>query len=216
MDLDAQGSLGISLGLDVNNLTNTMKEVLRDDLEPMEALHEVNGAYIFPSNKKLAKIEFEIQSELGSEKQLSNKMKTISGADIMLIDSPPNLGIHSMNALVYADEIIIPTTADYLSWKGLENLIATLKQIKNLGLNDKLKINGVLITNYDARKNIQVEIKEKLKEDFGAKLYKTAIRTNNSLAEAPTQSKSIFEHKPRSNGAKDYMAVARELLKRIK
>lgn len=131
--------------------------------------------------------------------------------DYILIDCPPSLGLLTLNALTAADYLIIPVQA-HLAMRGMAkimNVIATVQE----RLNPKLAIGGIVITQFDKRKTLNKSVAELVKDSFCEKVFKTVIRDNVSLAEAPIKGKNIFEYSRNSNGAKDYMALAQEVLK---
>lgn len=132
--------------------------------------------------------------------------------DYILIDCPPSLGLLTLNALTAADYLIIPVQAQFLAMRGMAkimNVIATVQE----RLNPKLAIGGIVITQFDKRKTLNKSVAELVKDSFCDKVFKTVIRDNVSLAEAPIKGKNIFEYSKNSNGAKDYMALAQEVLK---
>ena len=133
--------------------------------------------------------------------------------DTILIDSPPSLGLLTLNALVAADRVLIPLHCEYFALEGLADLVATLRRIK-ASLNASLDIDGVLLTMYDDRTNLAQQVARDIREFFGAKVFKTVIPRNVRLGEAPSFGKTIAAYDPGSRGALAYQALAEELLRR--
>jgi chromosome partitioning protein len=136
-----------------------------------------------------------------------------NGYDYTIIDSPPSLGLLTVNALTSADEILIPLQAQYLALQGLTKLLEIVDKIQKR-LNKGLHIGGVFITQYDSRKILNRNVVETIQEHFKQTVFSTQIRDNVALAEAPTQGIDIFRYSPKSYGAQDYMALCKEIVKR--
>ncbi len=135
--------------------------------------------------------------------------------DYCIIDTPPNLGLMSKNALVASDSVIIPCEARFMALEGLAQLLDTLEVVGgDDGLNENLEIEGVIACRVDTRHKHDSEVLEALRSKFGKELFKTVIRENIRLAEAPSFCQSIFDYDPKSAGSEDYASLARELLKR--
>ncbi len=131
--------------------------------------------------------------------------------DYILLDCPPNLGLMTLNGLTTAKEVFIPLQTEFLALQGLSELMKTIEIVKRR-LNPNLEITGVIGTLFDNRKNLNKEIIEKIQEYLDGKLFKTLIRDNIALAEAPSFGKDIFEYKQNSHGAKDYMNLCKEII----
>jgi len=215
MDLDPQANCSICFGIDPTLLNYTMKDLFTEDAKISDILLKEREILFFPSRLDLASLEFQFSSEFAKEKRLSNVMEGVTGPDYLLVDVGPHLGYLSTNALVYADEVLIPTGADALSISGMNTLLETIERVKESKLNPKLKLNGVLITNFSKNKT-QLEIIEKLQKQFGKKLYKTHIRHSLEIPKAQKMGKTIFEYRPKSIGAQDYVALSKEFIKRTK
>lgn len=218
IDLDPQAHLTLGLGLHLKEQDKSIYDFIKGEASLSEIVYKQpnNLLMVLPSRISLAGAEMELAGIPGREFLL--KEAILKGykqciADYILIDCPPSLGILTLNALSTADEVYIPVQTEYLALEGLSQLLKTIEVVK-ARLNDKLEITGVIATRYDNRKNLSREVVEKLKEYFGHKLFKTLIRDNIALAEAPSYGKDIFEYKPDSNGAKDYLALCKELLNR--
>ena len=212
VDLDPQGSLTTSLGVNVAKDGNTAFELLRGDKPAQEVIrHTKRGYDLIPGDLRLTGIEKGSNDVVGREYLLKEALEDVTGAyDYVLVDCSPSLGVLSLNALTACDAVLIPTQAEYLALTGLAQLTQTIA-VARRRLNPSLTISGVVMTMYDRRKNLTAAVEARLGELFPGKLCKTRIRCNVALAEAPTQGVDIFAYDPRSNGAKDYQALADEL-----
>jgi chromosome partitioning protein len=211
IDLDPQANLSQSLGL-INQDKNIYGALKGEyQLEPITVL---KGLDIIPSTLDLSGAEIELSSEPGREYILKELIENVrSKYDFILIDSPPSLGLLTINAFTAADEIIIPLQAQFLAMQGLAKLVEVVDKIKTR-LNKGLKVGGVFITQYDSRKVLNRDVNETINEHFKSEVFKTKVRDNIALAEAPAQGLDIFRYSAKSNGAEDYMALAKEIIKR--
>jgi chromosome partitioning protein len=211
IDLDPQANLSQSLGL-VNqekNIYGALKGEYK--LEPITVL---KGLDLIPSTLDLSGAEIELSSEPGREYILKELIENVRGSyDFVIIDSPPSLGLLTINAFTAADEIIIPLQAQFLAMQGLAKLVEVVEKIKSR-LNKGLKVGGVFITQYDGRKVLNRDVFETINTHFESEVYKTKVRDNIALAEAPAQGLDIFRYNAKSNGAEDYLALSKEILKR--
>lgn len=209
IDFDPQSNLSQSLGI-VGHPKNIYNSLINDHaLEPVEI---EEGFYIVPATIDLAGAEIELIGEPGREFFLSTLLKPIKdNYDYILIDCSPSLALLTLNALTASDEILIPVQAQYLATQGLGSLFAFIDKIKTR-LNGNLKVKGIFITQYDSRKLLNRDVVESIKENFNQYVFESKIRDNVSLAEAPTANQDIFRYSPKSNGASDYLALAREII----
>jgi chromosome partitioning protein len=182
----------------------------KDSFEPVEIK---KGFHIVPSVLDLSGVEIELAMEAGNQYILKELIDEVSEQyDYVLIDCPPSLGLLTINAFTAANEIIIPLQAEYFALQGLAKMIDVIDKVKKR-LNKELKIGGVLITQYSHRKVLNREVVDAAEDYFGSIVFKTKIRDNISLAEAPAHKMDIFNHNPYSHGATDYMALSKEILK---
>lgn len=210
IDLDPQANLSQSLGL--TDSEYTIYGALKGEyaLKPVEI---VKGLDAIPSTLDLSGAEIELSNEAGREYILRELLEPLRNKyDYILIDSPPSLGLLTINALSASDEVYIPLQAQYLATQGLSKLTEVIEKVKKR-LNKKLKIGGVFITQYDSRKVLNRNVVESIEENFTGKVFKTRIRDNVALAEAPTMGLDILRYQPKSNGAEDYKALSREIVK---
>lgn len=210
IDLDPQASLTLSLGQDASRSTKTIYEVLTGDLEAKEAIIKLSGGYdLIPCDARLLVLEE------GKEKRLLQRaIAPLAGMyDYILIDCRPSLGNLMLNALTACNEVYIPVQAEFLALAGLAQLTNTITLVKRK-LNPDVKITGVLITRYKARTKLSKEVYSKAKELYPQEIFKTPVRDAVDIAEAPTAGTDIFHYSKRSNGAKDYLSVVEEIIKR--
>jgi chromosome partitioning protein len=210
IDLDPQANLSQSLG--VIEPERNIYRALRGDF-PLEPVEVIKGLDLIASTLDLSGAEIEIASEAGREYILKELIEPLRGSyDFIIIDSPPSLGLLTLNAFVASDLVFIPIQAQYLALQGVAKLVEVIDKIQKR-LNKELQIGGVFITQYDKRKVLNRDVVATIEGYFKEKLFKTKLRDNIALAEAPTQGVDIFRYQPKSNGAEDYLKLCREILK---
>ena len=211
IDLDAQGNLSYSLAADSSS--PTILEVLTEEVSAKDAIKHTR-ADIISSNKALAGADAFI-ADTGKEYRLKEALEKISkNYDFCIIDTPPALGILTVNALTASGSVIIPAQADIYSLQGIENLEETIKAVKKY-CNPNLKIEGILLTRYNPRTILSREVSEmaeKLAEKLETKLFKAKIRDAVAVKEAQISQKSLFKYAPKSNVTKDYEGFIEEFL----
>lgn len=211
VDLDSQANLTCSLGFDLSKIPYDVYDLLCDSSLTKKAILDVGGGLsLISSSMALSGFEQKFNNFPKREFLLKNILRKIQGYDYILIDCPPSLGLLTVNALAAADKVVIPMLPEYLALQGLSQLLNTYKIIKQK-INKKLEIGGIIATRYNRRK-INKEIVSLLGEQFNDKLFKTLIRENISLAEAPSFGKDIYTYAPHSIGAKDYKALCKEFM----
>lgn len=213
VDMDPQANLTYSLGIQAHELERTVYDLLQNESTLEEVIIDRNGLKVIPSSLELSRAETGLSRAIGRELLLRDALKKVKGFDFILIDSPPSLGLLTLNAMAVSQEVYIPLQAEFLSLQGLSSLLETIEEVRGR-LNKKLKITGVIATRFDGRRNLNKEVVEKIKEYFGSTLFNTIIRENISLAEAPSYGQTIYEYKPRSYGAEDYMELSKEITQR--
>jgi chromosome partitioning protein len=210
IDLDPQANLSQSLG--VIEPERNIYRALRGDY-PLEPVEVIKGLDLIASTLDLSGAEIEIAAEAGREYILKELIEPLRGSyDFIIIDSPPSLGLLTLNAFVASDLVFIPIQAQYLALQGVAKLVEVIDKIQKR-LNKELEIGGVFITQYDQRKVLNRDVVATIEGYFKEKLFKTKLRDNIALAEAPTQGVDIFRYQPKSNGAEDYLKLCREILK---
>lgn len=213
IDMDGQANLTESCGLSIEEEQTVYGAMRGEYLLPLVRLE--NGLTLVPSCLDLSAAESELINEPGRElilKGLIAKTLDTRKFDYILIDCPPSLGLLTLNALTASDYLIIPVQAQFLAMRGMAkitNVVGIVKERLNPGLN----IGGIVITQFDKRKTLNRSVSEIINDSFCDKVFRTVIRDNVALAEAPIKGKNIFEYNKNCNGAKDYMSLAQEVMK---
>jgi chromosome partitioning protein len=218
VDLDPQSNSSMSY-LDIHELRLSMYDALTEDqvhiadiLKPAEKIENLS---IAPSTIALAKIEAKLIGELDSQYRLKDELQRIQEEfDYVIIDTPPTLGIITVNALVAATHVLIPIQASYFALEGTDDLLETIDKIK-VRANPELQILGALITMYDKRTLLAKDIYEQIQRVFGVKVFETVITKSVRLEESPAYRESIFTFAPRSTGAYEYYRLSEEVLSRV-
>ncbi|MEZ5126726.1 MAG: ParA family protein [Thermoleophilia bacterium] len=211
VDMDPQGNLTMSQGIDVEGLENSMYDVLVNRLPIDEVIHtseiDVAAAAI-----DLAGAEMALSAMIGRERALQRALGAVKDRyDFILIDTPPSLGLLTINAFTAAQGVIVPVQCEYLSLRGLLQLERTLEMIRE-NLNPQVHIKGILPTMFDARTSHGRESIEVLRDNFGSLVFDTVIRKTIKFAEAPVIGASLLKYQPSGRGAQSYRALAREVL----
>jgi chromosome partitioning protein len=211
IDLDPQANLSQSLGIidQESNIYGAIRGQYK--LQPIQV---IKGLDIIPSTLDLSGAEVELSGEAGREYILRELIEPIRASyDYILIDSPPSLGLLTINSFTASDEVFIPLQAQYLALQGLTKLMEVIDKIKKR-LNKELRVGGVIVTQYDKRKVLNRDVVDTIRGHFKSEVFKTMIRDNVALAEAPAQGVDIFRYQAKSYGAEDYLALSKEILKR--
>jgi chromosome partitioning protein len=212
IDLDGQANLTESLGLskEVEDKP-TVYEAIKGKC-PLPVYVNGDGLEVVPACLDLSAVETELLGEAGREMLLKNLIKPIrKDYDFILIDCPPSLSLLTLNAMTASDSLIIPVQAEYLAMRGMAKLTSVINTVKER-LNHDLEIEGVLITQYDVRKNLNKTVAEIVSDMFGKKVFHTYIRGNVTIAEATSSGRDVISYAPNSVGAKDYISLCDELL----
>ncbi len=211
IDIDPQSHLTASLEI-VHQPNKTIYEVLKGELTPADAIiKRLDGLFVLPATITLSALEKELSGKKWLEILLKEALKGLKGFDFVLIDCPPSLGILTTNTLMTAQAACIPVQTEYLALQGLTHTLTALEVAKRL--NKPLELGGALCTHYDSRKILSRNTVQSIKNFFKEKVFKTFIRDNIALAEAPGYGQTIFEYRPNSSGAEDYLNLSREILK---
>ena len=221
VDADPQGDLTTCLGWqDTDNLPialpDKMVEVMQDKCkEPMKGiLHHKEGVDLIPSNSDLFDFEISLVTAMNREAILRNYLNEVKyNYDYIIIDCSPSLGLITINALTASDSIIIPVQCEFFALEGIAKLLNTIKIIKS-NLNPTLRIEGFLLTMYDARLRLSAQVHDEVRRHFGDLVFNTVIARNVRLSEAPSHGMSVLEYDRNSKGAKNYTNLAKELIKR--
>ncbi|MGC9468895.1 MAG: ParA family protein [Anaerolineae bacterium] len=215
IDIDPQCNATTSLGLDARSITQTIYDVLVNGLAVDEVIHETKwaGLNLVPSTPSLAGAPVELNAEPARLRveHLATALASLDDYDYVLIDSPPSLGLLTVNALVAAQGVIIPVQCEYLALEGLTQLMHTISLVQR-GLNRGLLLRGVVMTMYDRRTTLSHEVVDEVRRYFPKKVFSTIIPRNVRLSEAPSYGEPGVLYAPRSQGALAYLALSRELL----
>jgi chromosome partitioning protein len=217
IDLDPQGNSTVAIGVDKDNLENSIFEVLVGESKPRAAIVHVEQANLdlMPANGDLTAAEVALLEEDMGPKRLRKALKKVrSEYDAVLIDCPPTLNMLTLNALTAADGIVVPVQCEYFALEGLSALMDTIETVKS-EINPALHIDGLLRTMHDRRNNLANDVSSELVAHFGMKVLQTIIPRNVRLAEAPSYGESILDYDASSNGAIAYLALANELIRKV-
>jgi chromosome partitioning protein len=211
IDLDPQANLSQSLG--IIEPERNIYGALRGEYK-LQTIEMLKGLEVIPSTLDLSGAEVEMSGEAGREYILRELIEPIRASyDYILIDNPPSLGLLTINSFTASDLVFIPLQAQYLALQGLTKLLEVIDKIKKR-LNKELKVGGVFITQYDRRKVLNRNVVDTIQAHFKEDVFKTKVRDNIALAEAPAQGLDIFRYNPKSYGAEDYLSLSKEILKR--
>ncbi len=217
IDLDPQGNTTSGVGINKKNLKSTSYELLIDEIDAAQAIVETEfkNLSVIPSNISLAGAEFDLYQLYYREYRLKKQLEAVKdNYDYIFIDCPPSLGMITVNALAAADAVIIPMQCEYYALEGLSQLMITIRKIKQL-YNPELEICGILITMFNGRLILTMQVISELKKYYSDKLFKTPVSRNVKLSEAPSFGKPVYYHDKSSKGAVEYLEVAKELIERI-
>lgn len=215
VDIDPQGNASSGVGVNKGDVNKCIYDVLIDDVSVLEAIQEtkVENLYIVPATISLAGAEIELVSTISREVRLKKALQEVQNQyDYIIIDCPPSLGLLTINSLTASDAIIIPVQCEFYALEGLSQLLSTIRLVQK-HLNKNLEIDGVLLTMFDARTNLGIQVIEEVKKYFQDKVYKTIIPRNVRLSEAPSHGEPIIIYDPKSRGAEVYLELAKEVIR---
>ena len=213
VDMDPQGNLTSGLG-QKSGAEHTVYEALIGDADLPLLQTAVDHLHLVPAGRHLAGAEVELVTMEERDSRLRKLLEPIRGRyDFILIDTPPSLGLLTLNALVAADTVLIPLHCEYFALEGLADLMATLSRIR-AGLNPHLDVEGVVLTMYGDRTNLGAQVAKEIRQFFESKVFDPVIPRNIRLAEAPSHGLPALLYDPRSKGAEAYVSLAHELLTR--
>lgn len=216
IDTDPQGNTSSGLGIDKDELENTIYELMLDECTIKECIvnTELENLDLIASNVNLAGAEIELLGINDKEYILKNEVDYIKDDyDFIIIDCPPSLNMLTVNAMTTASTVLVPIQCEYYALEGLSQLIHTVELVKER-LNSTLEIEGVVFTMYDARTNLSLQVVENVKDNLQQNIYKTIIPRNIRLAEAPSYGTPINQYDPKSAGAESYMRLAEEVIEK--
>lgn len=216
IDADPQGNATSGLGLDKNAIEHSVYDVFINEYGIDEVVQRtmLDTLWLVPSNIQLAGAEVELVTMMAREQVLKNALRPARDAyDYIFIDCPPSLGLLTLNALNAADTLLVPIQCEFYALEGLSQLMSTVRLVRK-NLNPALDVEGVVLTMFDSRTNLSVQVVEEVRKFFRNKVYQTIIPRSVRLSEAPSFGLPVIRYAPRSSGAAAYTALANELIKR--
>lgn len=214
IDVDPQGNATSGLGIDKERVKKSTYDVIINSvtLEETYLDTKLERLKVCPSNIQLVGAEIELVAVISRETRLKEAISSVRDAfDFIIIDCPPSLGLLTINALTAADTILVPIQCEYYALEGLSQLMNTVKLVKR-HLNPKLDVEGVVLTMFDARTNLSIQVVEEVKKYFRNKVYRTIIPRNVRLSEAPSFGLPIILYDPKSKGSECYLELAEEVI----
>ena len=211
-DFDPQANATSGMGVDKNTASPNIYDVVINGAEPAKAVVSTKYGDVLPSNKALAGAGVEMIAIPDSQHLLKNALDSLAPQyDYIFIDCPPSLELLTVNALCAAHALLVPVQCEYYALEGLSDLLSTIRIVKR-SLNPKIALEGVVLTMYDGRTNLSLQVAEEVKRHFPGQVYATVIPRNVRLSEAPSHGKPVCAYDSLSRGAEAYEALARELL----
>jgi chromosome partitioning protein len=216
VDIDPQANATSGVGVDKSRLRHTVYDALINEAEPKGIVVDTGHPFlhIMPANADLAGAELELATETGREQKLKFILAALADQyRYIIIDCPPSLNLLTVNAMTAADTVLIPLQCEFYAMEGLSQILHTISLIQK-GLNPLLKIEGILLTMFDARSNLGKEVAEEIRGHFAGQVFEAVIPRNVRLAEAPSHGKPVIYYDITSRGASCYMQLAREIIQR--
>ncbi|MBD7909568.1 ParA family protein [Sporosarcina gallistercoris] len=214
IDTDPQGNATSGVGINKGDVQNCIYDILIDDVPMKDVIlpTKVPQLDCIPATISLAGAEIELVSTISREVRMKHAIQEVkANYDYIIIDCPPSLGLLTINALTASDSIVIPVQCEYYALEGLSQLLSTIRLVQK-HLNENLVIDGVLLTMFDARTNLGIQVIDEVKKYFQDKVYKTIIPRNVRLSEAPSHGEPIILYDARSRGAEVYLELAKEVV----
>lgn len=214
IDIDPQGNTTSGIGIDKSATEKTIYDVLINENSPLDAVYETEyeNLFILPASVQLAAAEIELTEQDRRELKLRDCLNRLKGDyDFIFVDCPPSLGLLSVNALSAVDSVIIPVQCEYYALEGVSQLMNTIKLVRKQ-LNPGLEVEGVVLSMFDGRTNLSIQVVDEVKKYFKGKVYTTMIPRNVRLAEAPSHGMPISIYDSKSKGAEAYQELAEEFL----
>lgn len=216
IDIDPQGNATSGLGVNTKKFETSIYDALINGTGMKDIITKTDykNLYICPSDSALSGAEVELVNVMGREYQLKTAVSDIKNDyDFVIMDCPPSLGMITLNAFTACDSVLVPIQCEYYALEGLSSLTGTIKRVKKV-LNKSIDIEGVLLTMFDARTNLALQVVDEVKKFFPEKVYKTIIPRNVRLSEAPGFGEPVIVYDPASRGAESYLDLAEEVIER--
>lgn len=213
-DADPQGNATSGMGVDKGKVRRGTYEAMVEPSECERSIVKTKYGDVLPSSKALAGTVVELVGVDNREHVLEKALRTVADSyDFIFVDCPPSLELLTLNGLAAADTVLIPVQCEYFALEGLSDLMSTMRIIKRR-INPRLEIEGVLLTMYDGRTNLSLQVAAEVKKYFKDKVYTTVVPRNIRLSEAPSHGKPVIEYDFSSKGSQSYIALAEEIIKR--
>ncbi len=214
-DCDPQGNSTSGLGVSKTSSPNAY-DILLNNEAAENAIIKTNYCDLIPANRELSGALIELVSTIGREYVLKDALESVKDSyDYIFIDCPPSLELLTLNALCAADTVLVPVQSEYFALEGLTDLMSTVKTI-NRRLNPELSLEGIVLTMFDSRTNLSIEVEDEIVKFFGAKVYNTRIPRNVRISESPSHGKPVIAYDKGSKGSKAYLKLASEFIRRQK
>lgn len=220
VDLDPQGNASTGLGVAAEDRELTTYELLlEDDIDLFEVIQktDVKGLHIVPATVDLSSADIELVSNEKRSFLLHDALRQPKmagfGFDFILIDCPPSLNLLTVNAMIAADSVLVPLQSEFFALEGLSQLMLTIREVRQTG-NPKLRIEGVVLTMFDARNNLSLQVEQDARNTLGDVVFQTVVPRNVRVSEAPSFAQPVTEYDPSSKGALAYRSLAQEIMAR--
>jgi len=214
IDIDPQGNTTSGLGINKANIQNCVYDALINDVPVEEIMIQTSedNLFLLPATIQLAGAEIELVSTISREAKLKRALERVKHKfDFVVIDCPPSLGLLTVNALTAANAVLVPIQCEFYALEGLSQLMNTIQLVQK-HLNPSLTLEGVVLTMFDARTNLSIQVVDEVKSHFRNKVYSTIIPRNVRLSEAPSHGEPIVTYDPKSRGAEVYIELAKEVV----
>lgn len=214
IDIDPQGNATSGFGIDKMKVKRSTYDVLVDHVDIVDAIlsTQIENLTILPATIQLAGAEIELVSIMSRETKLKRAIEAVKYEyDYILIDCPPSLGLLTINSLTAANSVLVPIQCEFYALEGLSQLMNTIGLVQK-NLNPILELEGVLLTMFDARTNLSLQVVDEVKSHFRQRVYQTIIPRNVRLSEAPSHGQPVIKYDPRSKGAEVYFELAKEVI----
>lgn len=215
LDLDPQGNCTSGVGIEKEKVKISSYEVLLEGKTVEEATVKTpfRGLFCVPATMNLAGAEIGLAGTGSREGTLKKALSGVEGYDYIVIDCPPSLGLLTLNALVAAEQVVVPMQCEYFALEGLSQLMYTVNLVKKM-YNPDLRLGGVILTMYDGRLNLSLAVASEIRKYFPEEIFRTTVPRNVRLSEAPSHGKPVLYYDKHSKGAQSYLEIARELMQR--
>jgi len=214
VDIDPQGNSTSGLGLNKSGIKRCTYDVLVNDIDMAEIIvsTEIDKLFLAPATIQLAGAEIELVSVMSRENRLKRALEQVKYQyDFVIIDCPPSLGLLTLNALTAASSVLVPIQCEFYALEGVSQLMNTISLVQR-NLNPALNLEGVLMTMFDARTNLSIQVVDEVKRHFRNKVYQTIIPRNVRLSEAPSHGQPVIIYDAKSKGAEVYLELAKEVI----